>query len=99
MKNDNIYGRVIPYIPSHKFRKMKNAIYVVRYFIDFYKPSYAYGLATFLTYQTDTNFYEVYNPQRYVFDMEALKATISSSHRYHHSEIVSSFSIVVLKKS
>jgi hypothetical protein len=95
---DTLYGRIAPYVPPHKTRKWRNVSFVVRYFLCFYKPNYAYGLETYLSYESDVAHYQVYNPQQFNFDLDNLIATIIASHRYWHTEIVGSFYVVKLGK-
>ena len=95
MSRDRIYGRIGTIFPSHKVRKKENALYVPVYWMNLAcKPAYAYGRQSYLSYESDINYYLLYNPQKHMFKLETMVMDIIAMHRYKHSEIVGSFVIV-----
>lgn len=94
MKKSTCYGKVVLYIPQHKPRKRKNAIASVSYYTTFYKPALLVGLDTFLAYEGDVFYYEVYNPLRIEFVLQDLVSLITKYHRHKMTQVVGNFRVV-----
>jgi hypothetical protein len=69
--SDVAYGRVAPYVPKHKTRKMQNVTFIVAFWLPDWKPSYTYA-DTWLSYEVGTTYYKVFNPQRFAFRTDDL---------------------------
>ncbi len=91
---DTTYARVIMYVPSHKPRKMKNATVSVAFFLPDRKPTYAYGCDTFLSYSINEDDYEIYNPQKFEFNLDDLTNHLFRWHLKHDKVKVTNFCIV-----
>lgn len=87
------YGRVAPYVPSHRVRRQSNVVYIVKFFLPDWKPSYAYH-GSYLSYEIERTYYKIYNPQQFQFNLEQLKAYIVGWHRTADSVEVVDFEIL-----
>lgn len=77
--NDVMYGRISPYIPPHKTRKLANAVFVVSYWLPSWKPSYT-SAEKWLSYESGDVFYRIYNPQKFRFNLTQLQNYIVAHH-------------------
>lgn len=78
---DVLYGRVSPYVPEHKPRKMKNATFIVSFWLPYWKPNYAYA-DTWLSYEVGTAYYKIFNPQKFKLRTDELIIFLCQWHRY-----------------
>jgi len=93
--NEPYLGRVSMFIPKHKPRKLINASVMVSFWLnDRVKPTYSDKMFSYLAYDLGENEYRIYNPQKYKFDIEELKAHLVLYHRYVDGEIPSDFRVV-----
>ncbi len=76
---DVTYGRVTPYVPPHKPRKQSNVIYAVSFFLPDWKPDYAHA-GKCLSYQIEQTYYKIFNPQKFVFNLDEFKEFLVQWH-------------------
>lgn len=90
---DVLYGRVVPYIPTFKPRKMANATFQVTFWIGNFTPDYAYA-DTWLGYEVGTADYKIFNPLQYKFRTQELIVFLCHWHRNYDEETAINFEIV-----
>lgn len=91
---DIFFGRVSPYIPSHKTRKMQNMIPIVSYWMGDFNPSYSYS-SSHLCYQVGIDIYKIYNPQKYKLIVSQLIGYIRSYHRHCGNKDAVDFRVIL----
>ena len=94
MSDDIQYSRVIMHVPSHKTRKMKNAVPMITHWINDTREPFYISLSSYLEYETSKGIHRVYNPLSLKFDVMQLVRYLVHMHYYAFHEDADNFYVV-----
>lgn len=87
-----MYGRVCLTVPSHKSKKLSNAVISIKWWLTNGEPFYAYGKHLFYTVKGDE--YHIYNPQKLKFSLAEIRSYCTLLHRFQEEEKPKNFEII-----